>query len=325
MANVFITGGTGLLGTHLIMKLAEEGVRPRALYRSTIPELVRDKADWQKGDLGDIVLLEELLQHTAQVYHCAGHISYHKRDKDLMHQVNVEGTANLVNAALAAGVNRLLHVSSVAALGRIRQDAIINESMNWSPETSNSEYGKTKFLGELEAWRGYAEGLDVVVVNPSIIMGEYGDWSKGSMQIFESIHNGFPYYTLGATGYVDADDAARAMIQLMESDISGERFILNGENKTFRDAFYSIADAFRVKRPRIKVTPFLAGLGWSFEKLKSLFNNKSPLVTRETAKTGLATSNFDNSKILKALPGFEFTSFENSVARITAALKKNYA
>jgi nucleoside-diphosphate-sugar epimerase len=237
--------------------------------------------------------------------------------------VNAGGTANVVNACLDAGVQKLVHVSSVAALGRIRQDVVITEAMNWTEETSNSVYGKTKFLAEMEVWRGIGEGLNAVMVNPTIVIGEHGDWSKGSMQIFQSLYRGFPWYSLGKTGFVDANDVARAMIQLMEADVQNERFILSAENIYYRDLFFMIADAFGVKRPYRQVTPFKAQLAWRLEKIKSMLGSQSPLVTRETARTGLAEVNFDNSKLLKALPEFQYQPIAQSIERICRILQQH--
>lgn len=317
---VLVTGGTGLLGTHLILALHQKGIVVNALYRSHIPDVVKDKATWIQGDILDVIALEEAMKGVTQVYHVAGFVSFRPEDKRQLHKINVEGTANVVNACLEAGIQKLVHVSSVAALGRIRKDAVINESMNWSEETSNSEYGKTKYLAELEVWRGVGEGLNAVAVNPTIIIGEYGDWSKGSMQIFQSLHRGFPYYSLGQTGFVDANDVAAAMIQLMESDISGQRFIVSAENIVYRDFFFMVADAFGKKRPSQIITPFKAAIAWRLFKIKSLFTGKSPLVTKETAATSLAKVSFDNSKLLKALPLFRYQKIEESVKRICTYL-----
>jgi nucleoside-diphosphate-sugar epimerase len=318
---VLVTGGTGLLGTHLILALHQRGMAVKALYRSHIPEVVKDKAYWVQGDILDVIALEKAMQDITHVYHVAGLVSFHKKDKALLHSINVEGTANVVNACLEASVQKLVHVSSVAALGRIRKNALINESMNWTEETSNSEYGKTKYLAELEVWRGVGEGLNAVAVNPTIIIGEHGDWSKGSMQIFHSIYNGFPYFSMGQTGFVDANDVASAMIALMESDINGQRFIISAEDMVYRDFFCMVADAFGKKRPTQQITPFKAALAWRIFKIKSLFTGKSPLVTKETAATSLAKVSFDNSKLLKALPDFHYQKVEASVQRICEALK----
>ncbi|MCA0382686.1 MAG: NAD-dependent epimerase/dehydratase family protein [Bacteroidetes bacterium] len=313
---VLVTGGTGLLGTHLILALHRKGIAVKALYRNQIPDVVKDKANWIQCDILDVIGLEVAMQDVTQVYHVAGFVSFKPEDKMLLHNMNVEGTANVVNACLEAGVHKLVHVSSVAALGRIRKDAVINESMHWTEDTSNSEYGKSKYLGELEVWRAVGEGLNAVAVNPTIIIGEHGDWSKGSMQIFQTLHNGFPYYSMGQTGFVDADDVAAAMIQLMDSNISGQRFIISAENLCYRDFFYMIADAFGKPRPTQMITPFKAAIAWRLYKIKGWLTGKSPLVTKETAATSLAVSNFDNGKLLKALPDFRYGKIDAAVQRI---------
>ncbi len=322
MSEVLVTGGTGLVGTHLILELSRRGIRPRALFRSDIPGTVKDKAEWIKGDILDVIGLEEAMQGIRQVYHVAGYVSFDPKHRAIMHKINIEGTANVVNACLDAGVDKLVHVSSVSALGRIRMGAPIHEGMQWSEETSNSEYGKTKYLGEMEVWRGIAEGLNAVMVNPTIVIGEHGDWTKGSMNIFRNIHNGFKWFTTGSTGFVDANDVALAMVMLMDSDVSSEKFILSGENPTYQKLFDLIADSFGVKRPSSPVTPIIAQLVWRMEKIKSLFTGKSPLVTKETARTGMAAVTFDNSKFLKAFPGFKYQPLDVSVNRICGSLKK---
>ncbi len=317
-----VTGGTGLLGTHLILKLHAAGQPVKALYRNHIPPVVKDKATWIQGDILDVVLLEEVMHEVEQVYHVAGLVSFNPADRDKLFKINVEGTANVVNACIDAGVKKLIHVSSVAALGRIRPGVSIDETMKWSAETSNSIYGKTKYLAELEVWRGISEGLPAAMVNPVIIIGEHGDWTKGSMNIFRNIKNGFPWYSTGSTGFVDADDVAAAMVALMQSEISGQKFILSAENVSYQDFFYKVADAFGVKRPHKKVTPLLAALVWRLEKIKSIFTGKQPLITKETANTGLATTSFNNHKLLQALPQFKYTPIDESIKRICSALGK---
>jgi len=193
---IFITGASGLLGASLIETLfdAHDGasdLQVRALYRKQIPAIpYADKIDWIEGDVLDVVVLEKALEGVEQVYHCAAIVSFHPKLKQKMHATNIDGTANVVNACIDAGIKKLLFVSSVAALGRIREDAPINETMNWSEETSNSEYGKTKYLAEMEVWRGIGEGLDAVIVNPVIILGN-GSWHTGSTSIFKSVYNRF--------------------------------------------------------------------------------------------------------------------------------------
>jgi nucleoside-diphosphate-sugar epimerase len=240
-----------------------------------------------------------------------------------MHATNIDGTANVVNACIDAGIKKLLFVSSVAALGRIREDGPINETMNWSEETSNSEYGKTKYLAEMEVWRGIGEGLDAVIVNPVIILGS-GDWNGGSSGIFKSAYNRFPWYTNGASGFVDVKDVTTAMKALMKSDISAQRFIISGHNTPYRTIFNLIADAFKVPRPYKRVTPLLASIVWRLEAVKAFFTGSSPLLTKETTLTAQAVVNFDNTKLLKALPHFSYTPLENTITRVVEELKEKY-
>ncbi len=319
---ILVTGGTGLLGTHLILHLHSLGLRPRALYRTHIPAVVKDKAEWVQADILDVMALEEAMQGIRQVYHAAGYVSFNPKHKAAMHKINIEGTANIVNACMDAKVDKLIHVSSVAALGRIRVEGPINESMNWTEETSNSEYGRTKFLAEMEVWRGISEGLNAAIVNPVIIIGEHGDWHKGSMNIFRNIYNGFKWFTTGSTGFVDADDVAKAMVCLMDSGMSSERFVISAENLAYKALFDLIADAFGVKRPDTKVTPLIAATVWRLEKIKSWITGKDPLITKETARTGMTAATFDNSKFLQAFPGFSYKPLQESVKRICNALQK---
>jgi nucleoside-diphosphate-sugar epimerase len=319
---VFITGATGLLGSYLIKQLIKQNVKIKALYRSEIP-FADEHIEWIKGDIFDIILLEEILTDVDEVYHCAGKVSFNSKDKKELFKTNIEGTANIVNACLNAGVKKLLHVSSVSALGRIRVNTTVDESMQWSEETSNSVYGESKYLAEMEVWRGIAEGLNAVIVNPTIILGA-GDWNKSSSEIFKTVYKEFPYYTEGVTGFVDVIDVVNAMITLMNSDISAERFIISAENISYKDLFEMIAAAFHKKPPHKNVTPFMATAVWRLEAVKSLFTGKAPFITKETARTALAKVYFDNSKLLLAVPSFNYTSLKNSIERICGELKQLY-
>ena len=316
---VFITGATGLLGSHLLKELNHQNKKIKALYRSEIPKGF-ENVEWIKGDILDVSLLDEVLENVQQVYHCAGNVSFNPKRKSEVFKTNVEGTANVVNACLNNNVEKLLHVSSVSALGRMRQNTMINEDMQWSEETNNSGYGESKFLGEMEVWRGVAEGLNAVIINPSIILGAY-NWNNGSTEIFKTVHNEFPYYSDGVTGFVDVNDVVKIMIELMESDISTERFVVNADNVPYKNLFEMIAKSFNKKSPQKNVTPFMAIIVWRFAALKSLFTGKAPFITKETASTALAKVYFDNSKLLKAIPSFQYTSIQNTVERICNELK----
>ena len=319
---ILVTGGSGLVGKELITQLLAQGKEVTALYNKTaLPDFNSPLLQQFHCNILDVTGLEEIMEGIDQVYHCAAVVTFNPSRRQELFKINVEGTANVVNAALQAGVKKLLHVSSVAALGRIREDETINENMNWSEETSNSNYGESKYLGELEVWRGTGEGLDAVIVNPVIILGA-GSWEGGSSQIFKTVYDEFPWYADGVTGFVDVRDVAKAMIVLMESNISNERFILSAENKSYKEIFTLIANAFHKKIPHKKITPLLAKIVWRLEAIKSLFTGKDPLVTKETAATALAVVNFDNSKLKKYLPGFTYRKIEDTIEDTCAALQQ---
>jgi len=318
---ILVTGGAGLLGSELIRQLLSKGYSVRAIYHKTpLPDFNSNLLEQLQCDILDIIGLEEAMQDVEQVYHCAAIVSFEPSRKQAMFKINIEGTTNIVNAALNTGIKKLVHVSSVAALGRIRENEAVKETMNWKEETSNSIYGRSKYLGELEVWRGVGEGLDAVIVNPVIILGK-GDWNAGSSQIFKSVYNEFPWYTEGASGFVDVRDVAAAMIALMESNISSERFIISGANKTYREIFNLIADAFGKKQPHKKVSPFMAQVVWRMEAIKSLFTGKKPLLTKETATTAMANVQFDNSKLLKFLPDFKYRPMEETIKDVCTGMQ----
>ena len=321
---IFVTGASGLLGSHLVQTLVEKGLPVKALYRNAIPTFKgSEKINWVQGDVLDIGSLQDALQDVDQVYHCAGMVSFSPKNKiDLLH-TNVDGTANVVNSCLLNGVQKLLFVSSVAALGKLNQQKPINETVNWTEANGNSVYGKSKYLAEMEVWRGIGEGLNAVIVNPSIILGS-GDWTKGSTAIFKSAYDEFPWYTEGVTGFVDVVDTVQAMIALMNSTICAQRFIISAENISFKQLFSQIAASFGKKPPYKNVTPLLAELVWRIESFKSLFNGKQPLLTKETASTAQEKVYFVNSKLLQYLPDFSYTPILQTITNICADLKQQY-
>jgi dihydroflavonol-4-reductase len=321
---ILVTGGSGLVGNELINQLLDVGEKVTAVYHSKSINISHPGLQIIQGDILDIDALQEIMQSISRVYHCAAIVSYNPKNKLKILKNNIEGTANVVNACIDSNVKKLVHVSSVAALGRIRKEEMITEQMNWTEETSNSIYGKSKYFAELEVWRGIAEGLNAVIVNPSLILG--GDnWEGSSSAIFKKAYEEFKWYTEGVTGFVDVRDVARAMILLMNSDITAERFILNGENISYREIFSSIANCFHKKPPHKKVNSFLAEMIWRIEKLKSLFTASNPLLTKETVRTAQAKVYFDNIKILKALPDFQFTKIKDTIEFTCGSLKEKYS
>ena len=321
---VFVTGATGLVGSYLVKELARQGKHVKALYRSEVPDITgKDKVEWVKGDILDIIFLNEIMQGVAQVYHCAAVVSFDPAQKHEMFATNVEGTANVVNACLLSEVNKLCFVSSVAALGQLRKGQLIDENVLWSEETNSSNYGKSKYLAETEVWRGIGEGLKAVIVNPAIILG-CGNWNEGSVKIFKTAFEEFPWFTEGETGFADVNDVVSIMVQLMESDISGERFIVSAENLKYKDVFAAIATAFRKKPPYKKVTSLMAALVWRMESIKSAITKETSLLTRETAHSAQTITKYNNSKIKKYFPSFVYTPINESIKRICKELQQQY-
>lgn len=309
---VLVTGGAGLVGKELISQLLTKGKKVRAIYNRNFPVVNDSALEQLQCSILDVIGLEEAMNGIEEVYHCAGLVSFDKGNVKQLYKVNVEGTANVVDAALEAGIRKLVHVSSVAALGRLRNGELVTEKMQWTESTSNSNYGQSKYLGEMEVWRGMAEGLNAVIVNPPIILGS-GNWDEGSTGIFKSVYNEFPWYTEGVSGFVDVRDVVAAMIMLMDSDVSGERFIVSGANVSYRELFNKIAVCFNKKPPAKKATPFLASLVRRMESMRSSLTSHRSLVTKETIATSFAKVRYDNSKLLSFFPTFNFRSLDDTV------------
>lgn len=292
----------------------------RAIRRSNklpswIADSITNAVEWVDGDVLDVVALEEAMEGVHAVIHSAAIVSFAKKDREEMYQVNVEGTANVVNMALEKNVRRLVHISSVAALGRSASGGHVNEEKKWDDNSKvNTHYGRSKYKAELQVWRGISEGLEAVILNPSTILG-YGDWNSSSCAIFKTIHDGFGWYTPGTNGFVDVEDVAKVSVILLESDITEQRFIVNGDTWPFKQLQETIAVSFGKKKPSRKATPLLLGIAWRIEKLKSFFTGKKTLLSKESARVAVSKTWFDNDKILKALPGFSFTPLEESIKK----------
>jgi nucleoside-diphosphate-sugar epimerase len=321
---ILVTGGTGFIGAYIIKELAEKGYSVRAIRRSNqlpffISPDILNKVEWVSGDILDVMSLDEAMQGVDAVVHSAALVSFFKKERKQMYQVNVEGTANVVNLALEHKVKRLVHISSISALGRTANGEHVTEEKKWVTSKLNTHYGISKQKAEMEVWRAMGEGLSAVIINPSTVLG-FGDWHYGSCAIFKNIYKEFPWYSTGINGFVDVGDVARTAVLLMENGISGDRFIVNSDNWEFRKLFNTIADAFGKKRPSREAGVFLSGIAWRLEKIKSLLTGKKPLLTKETAKIGISRTFWENGKILNALPGFSFMPLEQSISHAC----KNY-
>jgi dihydroflavonol-4-reductase len=321
--SILVTGGTGFLGAYILRELIDKGYDVRAIRRThKLPQFISqdllNKVEWVDGDLLDIAGLEENLSGIDTVIHSAAMVSVIIKERKAMFKTNIEGTTNLVNAALAQNVKRLIHVSSVAALGRLDTGGSLSEGKQWEKMNLNTNYAISKYLGEMEVWRAIGEGLNAAIVNPSTIIG-YGDWNQSSCAIFKYAFRESPWYTNGTTGFVSVQDVARAVVLIMQSEVSGERFILNSENWSFRQLLNMIADGFSKKHPSREAGPILSQIAWRWEKIKSAFTGRTPLLTKESARMAQGKTYFDNSKMLSYFPDFKFSPIKDSVIEACSA------
>lgn len=332
---ILVTGGTGLVGSHLLYQLALENDVIRAIHRKKSNleavktvfsyyienyEVLFNKIEWVEADVSDVFALEIAFENVTEVYHSAALVSFNENDYKAMRKINIDGTANIVNFCIDRKVKKLCFVSSVAAVGKSLNGNLIDENTEWDIEKSNYGYAITKYGAEMEVWRASQEGVPVVIVNPGVILGP-GFWNNGSGKIFNTIYKGLKFYTEGVTGYVSVNDVVKAMLQLMKSDISNERFVLVSENESFKKVFSEIAENFHKKSPSIKVSKFMSAIGWRFEKMKSLFTGKSPILSKHTSETIHTTRNYSSEKIKKALD-FEFQPISRVIAEVCRLYKE---
>lgn len=315
---ILVTGGTGFLGATLIKKLIDTGLDVIALKRetSTIPAILKASSliQWVDADITDYFALANVFTGISQVYHCAAQISYQKADWSSMLHINIEGTKHIVNLCLEHHA-RLVHVSSIAALGSNKQGLPVTEDDKWEDDPHMAKYSLSKYESELEVWRGVVEGLDAVIINPSVIMGK-GPGKKGAAALFSLVEKGLKIYPPGTVGVVDVMDVAALMILLMaDRSISGERFILNSENISNKDLLTRISVILQKPAPRIAAQPFMLGIAWRVAKLISVLTQQKPLLTKESAEASAALLAYNNSKVIAAT-GYQFKPLNETLAEM---------
>jgi len=325
----FVTGGTGLVGSHLIYTLITKGERVRAIHRKTSNREILEKVigyykddkdkllkfvEWIECDICDYDILEKTMKGAEIVYHCAAAVSFENRNKDYVLDNNIKGTSNIVKACFANKIRKLCHVSSNAALGAYDGESLVNETHSWDEEGYRSPYGISKYLSEQEVWKGIRDGLNAVIVNPTIILGP-GGWSRGSSSFFPKIHSGLLFYTGGTNGYVNVNDVVKAMIILTNSNISGERFIVNAENLDYGRFFGMISESLKVRKPFMRVPKVLSYMAFPLVSLLEILSKGKTTLTKEMLKVAWSHITYDNSKLIK-YTGFSFTPIEKTVKAI---------
>jgi dihydroflavonol-4-reductase len=328
---ILVTGGTGLVGSHLLFKLVSNNDNVRAIYRrektlqrvkhvfsyfSDEAETLFKTIEWVKGDINDVPKLEDTFKGITAVYHCAAFVSFEPDKYKTLRNINIKGTANIVNLSISNNVKKLCYVSSIASIGQhSNPEKLIDEQTPWNPEEDNSAYAITKYGAELEVWRGTQEGLDAVIVNPGVILGA-GYWNGGSSgNLFKQIHKGMRYYVNGVTGYVDVWDVVNAMHQLMTSAITNESFIIVSENLSFKTFQTKTANALKVKPPNKEAKPWLLNFAWRLDWLRFKLLGKRRSLSRQTAKSAVTTAKYDHSKLKNRLD-FEFKPVDESIQEI---------
>tara|TARA_B100001287_G_scaffold99049_1_gene83303 strand:- start:28087 stop:29094 length:1008 start_codon:yes stop_codon:yes gene_type:complete len=329
-----VTGASGLVGIHIVLDLLKKGETVYATYtrNSSLKNVKKvfefynsatlfEKINWIEMNLEDITQVFDGVKEMDFVYHSAAIVSFNKKDQAKISSINIRGTANIVNACVDEKIKKLGFISSVASIGRkANKQGLYSEKSKWHISKANSFYAISKYKAENEVWRGIQEGLNAVIVNPGIILGP-SDWNRSSTTIFRQIYSGLSFYPTGSNGFVDVRDVSRSIIKLVESTINSERYILVGENISYKSVFEKIANELKVKAPNKKATKSLLELAWRIEKLKCIFTRNSPNLTKETARTSYQDNNYSNEKIKTSL-NFEFNSIENAIKNTTKFLLK---
>lgn len=311
---IAVTGANGLLGSFILRKLAAENIPAIGLHKvdsdySHLDDLTN--VSWRELEILDPISVEEGIKGATHVIHTAAYVSFNPRLQKKIMDVNIEGTQHLVNACLAQQVKQLIHVSSVAALGRKKDIPNIDETSRWVDSDLNTDYAKSKYLGEVEVWRGAEEGLSVAVINPSVILAP-SDWDKSSAQLFHYVWKEKKFYTDNLVNYVDARDVAEVIWQIYSQKISGERFIASGGNIEIKDLFHLIALRFKKKAPSIKIHPRWVNMFARLEELRAQFMGHEPLITRQTAKITKENFRYQNTKATNQL-GVSFRKLEETL------------
>lgn len=319
-----VTGASGMVGAFILKELQNEAYTITAIYnrQSSLDRIKNNplfknlkEINWVKADVCDTQEINTLCKDVDVVFHTAAVVSFASSDQDLMFDININGTKNIVNACLENKVPKLCHVSSIAALGNTSDGSPIDETINWSHNKNRSNYSITKFHSEMEVHRGIQEGLDAVIISPSVILGP-GNWKDGSSAFFGTVAKGLKFYTSGGTGYVDVRDVAKACVSLCKdevfSKVKNERYLLSSENLSFHYIFEQIAKTIHKPAPKIDAKPWMLSIAWRLALIASVITRSKPSFTKENAQTSVKTTTYNGTKISHTIP-FTYIPIEQSI------------
>jgi len=325
---ILVTGGTGLVGSHLLFELSKSQQKIRAIYRnkktiekvknvfsyySTTIEEQFNRIEWLEADLNDIPKLTEAFKGVTHVYHSAALISFDPNDYNKLRKVNITGTANIVNLCVTNTIQKLCYVSSVATIGH--DPVKITEQTDWDSQENQSVYAITKYEAEMEVWRGIQEGVSSVIVNPGVILGA-GFFRSGSGGLFKRVYKGLNYSTNGVSGYVGVEDVVKSMILLMNSGQNNDRYILVAENLSFLDFTTLISDAFKLAPPKKIATKWMLAFAWRLDWIKHILTGKKRRLTKNLSKTLRTKSYYSSEKFLKTKTEFTFKPISTVVSEV---------
>lgn len=326
-SRIYVTGATGFLGSYIVRRLIKSGYRRIVCLKransdmSLVSDFTHD-VEWISGDILDPIFIEDSVKNIDVIINAASNVSFDSGNRKTLIKNASNAGANIVNSAMWAGVSKMIHISSVGSIGRRKKKELIGENIYFSHSEYDTTYGLQKFIEEQEVWRGHAEGLNVSVLCPSMILGA-GDWHRSTPQLFNKIYNGQKFYPTGTNGWVDVRDVAEAVLCCLERDYNGERFIISAENVSYKDVFEKIAKALRVEKPYIKINSISGKIFKATDAVRSFFTRSPRLFTSETYKSTSVDSRYKNDKSVGVL-GLEYRSIDDTINETAVLYKKSH-
>ena len=332
---ILVTGGTGIVGAHLLLKCVNQNTKVVATYRreeslKKIKILFKNLSpnhlkhfntiEWIKAPLNDLTLLDNAFKNIDYVYHCAAKVTLADSRVEKLMKSNVEGTANIVNASIKHKIKKLVYVSSIAAIGAEKNIKTVDEDSSWNSDQNHTAYAYSKYGAELEVWRGSQEGLNVIIVNPGVILaGEL--WGRSTATLFRDVANGLRFYPTGSTAVVDVEDVVNILIKLMKSDILNKRFILVAKNISQKKLLSKIATSIGVKPPNIPLKKWFLFSAFVVEKILKITGIRKNFLSLALIETLTSDQKYDGSKVCEAI-NFNYGDIDETIKRIGTSFRR---